>query len=159
MNIVLSFCSICPLIDYFLKKNYSLRQNILKNMRVWERSLTSVQLVFIWILFMLGLDWEQAARRKFEVLLVKVHRTLHRTLLSSVRSVHRRWTTAKGVTGHCVCASGQEGIQRPVDRRKDKLYWLWGIYPRVPQDGTWAAPFEVARPVRSRRAHQDYKLY
>ena len=36
---------------------------------------------------------------------------------------------------------------------------LWGIYPRVPQDGTWAAPSEVARPVRSRRAHQDYKLY
>ena len=38
----LSFCSICPLIAYFLKKNYSLRQNILKNMRVWERSLTLV---------------------------------------------------------------------------------------------------------------------
>ena len=36
------FCSICPLVAYFLKKNYSLRQNILKNMRVWERSLTSV---------------------------------------------------------------------------------------------------------------------
>jgi len=43
-------------------------------------------LVFIWILFKLGLDWEQAARRKFEDLLEKVHRTL----LSSVRSVHRR---------------------------------------------------------------------
>ena len=38
----LSFCSICPLVAYFLKKNYSLRQNTLKNMRVWERSLTSV---------------------------------------------------------------------------------------------------------------------
>ena len=36
---------------------------------------------------------------------------------------------------------------------------LWGIYPQVPQDGTWAAPSEVARPVRSRRAHQDYKSY
>ena len=36
---------------------------------------------------------------------------------------------------------------------------MWGIDPRVPQDGTWAAPSEVARPVRSRRAHQDYKLY
>ena len=34
MNVVLSFCSICPLVAYFLKKNYSLRQNILKNMRV-----------------------------------------------------------------------------------------------------------------------------
>ena len=31
-------------IAYFLKKNYSLRQNILKNLRVWERSLTSVQI-------------------------------------------------------------------------------------------------------------------
>ena len=46
--------------------------------------------MFIWILFKLGLDWEQAARRKFEDLLEKVHRTLHRTLLSSVWSVHRR---------------------------------------------------------------------
>ena len=42
MDVVLSFCSICPLVAYFLKKNYSLRQNILKNMRVWERSLTLV---------------------------------------------------------------------------------------------------------------------
>ena len=39
------FCRLssnCPLIAYFLKKNYSLRQNILKNLRVWERSLISV---------------------------------------------------------------------------------------------------------------------
>ena len=42
MNVVLSFGSICPLIAYFLKKNYSPRQNILKNLRVWERSLISV---------------------------------------------------------------------------------------------------------------------
>jgi hypothetical protein len=34
-----------------------------------------------------------------------------------------------------------------------------GDIPPVPQDGTWAAPTEVARPVRSRRARQDYKLY
>ena len=40
-----------------------------------------------------------------------------------------------------------------------RSWYLWGIYPRVPQDGTWAAPSEVARPVRSRRAHQDCKLY
>ena len=33
----------------------------------------------------------------------------------------------------------------------DILLWLlWGIDPRVPQDGTWAAPSEVARPMRSR---------
>jgi hypothetical protein len=42
MIVVLSFVFNCPLIAYFLKKNYSLRQNILKNLRVWERSLTSV---------------------------------------------------------------------------------------------------------------------
>ena len=36
---------------------------------------------------------------------------------------------------------------------------VWGIHPRVPQDGTWAAPSEVVRPVRSRCARQDYKLY
>ena len=28
MDVVLSFCSICPLIAYFIKKNYSLTQNI-----------------------------------------------------------------------------------------------------------------------------------
>ena len=52
------FCSICPLIAYFLKKNYSLWQNILKNMRVWERSLTSVPigvyLALIWVGTWLG---------------------------------------------------------------------------------------------------------
>ena len=31
-----------PFIAYFLKKNYSLRQNTLKILRAWERSLTSV---------------------------------------------------------------------------------------------------------------------
>ena len=33
---------LAPFITYFLKKNYSLRQNILKILRVRERSLTSV---------------------------------------------------------------------------------------------------------------------
>ena len=33
---------LAPFIAYFLKKNYSLRQNTLKNLRVWERSLTSI---------------------------------------------------------------------------------------------------------------------
>ena len=42
LNVVLSFCSIYPLVAYFLKKNYSLRQYILKNMRVRDRSLTLV---------------------------------------------------------------------------------------------------------------------
>jgi hypothetical protein len=36
---------------------------------------------------------------------------------------------------------------------------LWGYKPPVPQDDTWAAPSEVAQPVRSRRTSQDYRLY
>ena len=41
----------------FLKKNYSLRQNILKTFKVFERGHSHrSQLVFIWILFELGLD-------------------------------------------------------------------------------------------------------
>ena len=55
--------------------------------------------MFIWILFKLGLDWEQAARRKVEDLLEKVHRTLHRTLLSSVRSMKKGQAV---LTGPCL---------------------------------------------------------
>ena len=48
-----------PFIAYFLKKKYSLRQNILKNLRVWERSLTSVPigvyLDLIWVGTWLGI--------------------------------------------------------------------------------------------------------
>ena len=33
---------LAPFIAYFLKRNYNLRQNILKNLRLSERSLTSV---------------------------------------------------------------------------------------------------------------------
>ena len=123
LNVVLSFCSICPLVAYFLKKNYSLRQNILKNLRVWEKSLTSVLFVFIWILFMLGLEWEQAAWRNIEDLLQKSDRTLHRTLMSSVRSVHRRWTAAEGVTELYLSASGQKELQRLVDHEDIKARW------------------------------------
>ena len=42
MSVLLSFPFDYPFIAYFLKKNYSLRQNTLKILRVWERSLTSV---------------------------------------------------------------------------------------------------------------------
>ena len=49
---------LAPFIAYFLKKNYSLRQNTLKNLRVWEKSLTSVligvYLDLIWIGTWLG---------------------------------------------------------------------------------------------------------
>ena len=42
MIVVCRLSSNCPLIAYFLKKNYNLRQNIFKNLRVGEMSLTSV---------------------------------------------------------------------------------------------------------------------
>ena len=51
-------------------------------------------------------------------------------------------------------ASGWEVVGTQLEAQH-----VWGIYPRVPQDGTWTAPSEVARPVRSRRTWQDYKLY
>ena len=88
------FSSNHPFIVYFLKKNYSLRQNILKILRVWERSLTSVPigvyLDHIEVGTWLGID----STKDFEDLLEKSDRTLHRTLKSSVRSVYRRWTVA-----------------------------------------------------------------
>ena len=43
-----------PFIAYFLKKNYSLRQNILKILRVWERSLTSVPIGIYLDLILVG---------------------------------------------------------------------------------------------------------
>ena len=42
MSVILLFPFDYPIVAYFLKKKYSLRQNILKKLRVWERSLTSV---------------------------------------------------------------------------------------------------------------------
>ena len=86
---------LASLVAYFSKKNYSQRQNILK---IWgyERGLSYLsQLVFIWVLLKLELDWEQAARRNIEYSFKNSDRTLHRTLDSSVRSVHQRWIEAR----------------------------------------------------------------
>ena len=121
----LSFIFNCPLIAYFLKKNYSLRQNIFekKNWGFERGHSHQSQLVFIWIFFELGLDWEQAARRILKIRR-RSDRTLHRTLMSSVRSVHRRWTCCEGVTGRwnsVFPASGQKVLQRPVDDEESRL--------------------------------------
>jgi hypothetical protein len=39
------------------------------------------------------------------------------------------------------------------------LVILWGIYPGYPHGYTWAAPYEVVWPTRSRCAPQGYKVY
>ena len=99
----LSFCSICPFIAYFHKKNYSLRQNTLKNLRVWERSLTSVPIDVYLDLIQVGTWLGIGSTKDFEDLLkkewpdsevqrpvssqeVNLLRWSNRTLLFSVRS-------------------------------------------------------------------------
>ena len=120
------FCRLssnCPLIAYFLKKNYSLRQNILKNMRVWEKSLTSVpigvylDLIQVWTWLGTGSTknfedllkkvWPDAAsdsgvQRPVSSQEVNLLRRSDRTLAFSVRS---------------------EGFQRLVVWRRRRLYW------------------------------------
>ena len=60
-----------PLFAYFLKKNYSLRQNILKNLRVWERSLTSVPIGVYLDLIGVGTWLGTGSMKEFEDLLKK----------------------------------------------------------------------------------------
>ena len=60
-----------PHFAYFLKKNYSLRQNILKNLRVWERSLTSVQIGVYLDLIWVGTWLGTGSMNNFEELLEK----------------------------------------------------------------------------------------
>ena len=75
------------------------------------------------------------AQNKFEVKLKKI------------KSDNRKEFDNTNIEAYC----DEVGIKHEVS--------VWGIHPRVPQDGTWAAPSEVVRPVRSRCARQDYKLY
>ena len=88
------FSSITLLLPIFLKMNYSLRQNILKKLRVWERSLTSVPIGVYLDLTEVGTWLGTGSTKDFEDLLKKGDLTLHRTLKSSVRSIHRWWTIA-----------------------------------------------------------------
>ena len=94
MSVVLSFPFDYPFIAYYLKKKYSLRQNILKILRVWERSLTSVPIGVYLGLIEVGTWLGTGSTKDFEDLLKKSDRTLHRTLKSSVQSVHRWWIVA-----------------------------------------------------------------
>ena len=88
------FSSITHLLPIFLKKNYSLRQNILKNLRVWGRSLTSVPIGIYLDLIEVGTRLGIDSSKDFEELLKRSDRTLDRTLLPYVQSVHRWWTIA-----------------------------------------------------------------
>ena len=63
MDVVLSFRSICPLIAYFLKKNYSLRQNILKN-HEGLREVTHISPN--WYLFGSYWSWDLIGNRQHE---------------------------------------------------------------------------------------------
>ena len=92
MNVVLSFLFNHPFIAYFLKKNYSQRKNTLKNLRVWERSFTSVLIGVYLDLIEVGTWLGTGSTKDFEDLLKKSDRTLHRTLKSSIRSVDK-WRT------------------------------------------------------------------
>ena len=62
MNVALSFIFNCPLITYFLKKNYSLRQNILKNEGLREVTHISPN----WCLFGSYWIWDLIGNRQHE---------------------------------------------------------------------------------------------
>ena len=124
MNVVLSFCSICPLIAYFLKKNYSLRQNILKNIRVWERSLTSVPIGVYLDLIWVETWLRTGSTKDIEDLLKKewpdaapdsdVQRPVSSQEVNSYREgVTGRWNSV-------FPASGQMELQCPVEQEDVK---------------------------------------
>ena len=81
-------------ITYFIKKNYILRQNTLKILRVWERSLTSVPIgVYLGLIEVgtwLGTDSTKEHWRFAE----KEWPNAGSDSAPCVRSVHRRWTVA-----------------------------------------------------------------
>ena len=123
MNVVLSFCSVCPLVAYFLKKNYSLRQNILKILRVWERSLTSVPIGVYLDLIEVGTWLRTGSTKDFEDLLEKEwldaapDSEVQRSVSSQEVNL-LRWSDRL-----CCSASGQIVVQRPIKRRRSRQ---WG---------------------------------
>ena len=133
--------------------------------------------MFIWILLKLGFDWEQAARRTLKICWKKSDRTLHRTLKSSIRSVHRRWTCCDGVTGLYCSASGQMVVQRSIKRRRSRQWgpnsgcvrlgltgrvrtWFQGFWTSLESTGLWvAASGRCHRSVRSVENVRDSNSY
>ena len=156
----LSFILNCPLIAYFLKKIYSLRQNILKNLRVWERSLSSVPIGVYLNLIGVGTWLGTGSTKDFEDLLEKewpdvapdsdVQRPV------SSQEVNCCWEGVTGCWNSVFLASGQMVIQRPVDRRRRRLLapdsgcvrsigighvWSWfqGIWTSLESTRRWVA--------------------
>ena len=136
MIVVCRLSSNCPFIAYFLKKNYSLRQNILKNLRVWERSLTSVPICVYLRLIGVGTwlgtgstkdhwrfarkEWPDAAPDSV------VQRPVSSQEVNSCRAgVIKRWNSV-------FPTSGQKDLQRPIDHEDVKARWpdsgcIWSV--------------------------------
>ena len=94
MSVILSLLFNYPFIAYFLKKNYSLRQNTLKNLRIWERSLTSVPIGVYLGLIEVGTWLGTDSAKEHWRFAKKGWPDAGPDSASSVRSVHRRWTVA-----------------------------------------------------------------
>ena len=116
------FCSICPLIDYFLKKNYSLRQNIFEKLE-GLREVTHIGPN--WCLFGSYWSWDLIGNKQHEGLwrFARKRVTERCTGLWSPASGQfiggEPW--CKGVTrrwNNVLPASGQKAIQRPVKQRR-----------------------------------------
>ena len=88
-------CYSLPLfIAYFLKKNYSLRQNTLKKLRAWERSLTSVPIGVYLCLIEVGTWLGKGSAKELWRFAEKWWSDAAPDSTSNVRSVHRSWTDA-----------------------------------------------------------------
>ena len=163
MNVVLSFIFNCPLIAYFHKKNNSLRQNILKNLRVWERSLTSVPISVYLDLIWVGTWLGTGSTKDFEDSLEKewLDAAPDSNVQRSVSSEEVNYCRA-GVTGcwnSVFPASGQKELHRSVDhedikaRWPDSGYvrsWFQGFWTLLESTGRWvAASGRCQRSVRS----------
>ena len=94
MYVVLSFLFNYTFIAYFLKKNYSLRQNTFKILRVWERSLISVPIGVYLDLIEVGTWLGTGSVKEHWTSAEKEWLDAAPDSASCVRSVHRRWTVA-----------------------------------------------------------------
>ena len=171
MSVVLSFPFDYPFIAYFLKKKYSLRQNILKILRVWERSLTLVPIGVYLDLIKVETWLGTSSTKDFEDLLEKewpdaapdskVQRPV------SSQEVNHYCEGVTGCWNSVLPASGQKVILRPVKRRRWRQdrpdsgcvrsvgtgrvqSWLEGIWTSLESTGLWvAASGRCHRSVRS----------
>ena len=137
MNVVLSFLFNLPFIAYFLKKNYSLRQNTLKILRVWEWSLTSVPIGVYLSLIEVGTWLGKGSAKELWRFATKWCPDASSDSASSVRSVHRRWTDASQEWPDAEqCFSSVRSEDGPTSgQTKNKMLGLTGLY--------WASSHEA----------------